>query len=228
MKWLGVLAAIIAVIGIAAIAFQSSSKSYTHRYRLTVTLSVDGSKRVGSSVIEVQWVQQPQNLPIPVPRFVANVRGEAAVIDIGDGRALVALLGPADPPDVPTPPEFIAMRTYGLADSNASIPLIAKQSGIRELEGKDIPAFVIFADKAKPESARIARPNGPDRELAPGIKLLSAAIEITSDPVTNNIGEKLPWWPMSGRPAVIAWRGWLEGRTTGTATEPETLFRRAL
>jgi hypothetical protein len=226
MKWLVAIALIIAATVVALIAFSGSNKFYTHRYRLSVAADVNGSTHIGSSVIEVTWFKQPQNLPIPVPEFVANVRGEAAVIDLGDGRALVALLGPADPLDLPTPLEFVAMQAYGLADSPASFPLIAKQTGSRGLEGKNIPAFVIFADRAKPDTARIAKPHGPDGELAPGVKLLGATIEITSDPVSNSIGEKLPWWSMNGRPAAVAWRAWLEGNMFGSSVEPETLFRR--
>src|SRR5947207_11189 len=99
MKWFGIFVAVVVAIGAAAIAFHESNKHYTHRYRMTVTTEANGSKRIGSSVIEVTWLQQPQSLPISLPRFVANVRGEATVIDLGDGRALVALLGPADPLD---------------------------------------------------------------------------------------------------------------------------------
>jgi hypothetical protein len=120
------------------------------------------------------------------------------------------------------------MHAYGLADSSTSFQLIAKQSGARGLEGKNIPALVMFADKAKPGTARIAKPHGPDGELVPGIKLLGATIEITADPVTNDIGEKLPWWSMKDRPAAVAWRAWLEGRIGGSSVEPETLFRRDL
>ncbi len=65
MRWLGVLAAIVAAIGIAAIDFHALSKSYTHRYKLTAGLAVDSSERVESSVIEVMSIQQSQNLPVP-------------------------------------------------------------------------------------------------------------------------------------------------------------------
>jgi hypothetical protein len=227
MKWFASLVVVsLAAIAIAVITLLGSNEVYTHRYRMTVEVEVNGSKRAGLSVIQVTWVKQPQSLPIGVPEFAATVQGEATVIELDDRSALVALLGPADPLDAPTPPEFIAVRSYGLDDSNTSIPLIAKQTGIRRLEGKDIPALVIFADKAMSDSARIAKPRGPDRELAPGIKFRNATIEITSDPVTNDIGEKLPWWTMSDRPAAVARRAWLEQRNMGPSTEPESLFRR--
>lgn len=226
MKWFGVFIAIAGTIGAAAIAFHGSTKAYTHRYRLTIAIEANGLERVGSSTIEVSWVHQPQWLPIKVPEFVANVRGDAAVIDLRDGRALVALLGPADPLDEPTPPEYRVMRAFGLTGGPADIPEIAKQAGVRRLRGKDIPAFVMFGDRADPRSARLLRSVASEQELDSGIRLMAATIEVTSDPVTREIDKKLPWWSMEGRPAVLAWRAWLDGRTAGSAVEPETLFRK--
>jgi hypothetical protein len=226
MKWVAIFVIIVGAVATAAIALHESTKSYIHRYRLTVAVDANGSALVGSSVVEVVWLQQTQSLPINVPNFVANVHGEATVLDLGDGRALVALLGPADPLDVPTPPEFLAMRAYGLADGNASIPIIAKQKGVRSLEGKDVPALILFRDISDPRSAKVVKPADRDRHLASDLRLLDVTIEITSQPVTRDIDKKLPWWTMAGRPAVVAWRAWLEGQTAGPATEPETLFRR--
>jgi hypothetical protein len=220
--------ALIVAVGSVGIAWNIAFKShtYTHRYRLTLALEANGSLHTGSSVVEVNWLQQTRNLPIPVPPFASQFRGEATFVDLGDGRAVVALLGQATGDYLPTPPEWLAINAYGLAENGSSIPLIASQAGIRPLEGRNIPALVILADKAKPESASTATPAGPERELAPGVKLVGVTIEITADPVTNQISQQLPWLLMPGRPAVIAWRAWRAGIPTGPATEPETLFRR--
>jgi hypothetical protein len=226
MKWFVLVVTLALAVAIAYFAWPFSNKYYIHRYRLTLTLDVNGSMHSGSSVVEVTWIQQPQNLPIPVPRFAPNVRGEATVVDLGDGRVVVALLGQATGQYLPTPPEWLVMRAFGLADIDASIPLIARLAGVRPLEGKDIPALVIFADRAKPESAFAVTPSGPQRELTSGVRLLAATIEITSNPVTNQISEQLPWLLAPGRLAVVAWRSWNAGNFAGPAIGPETLFRR--
>src|SRR4051812_36498873 len=111
MKWLFAIVVIIAATVVALVVF-GSNKFYTHRYRLSVAAEANGSTHIGSSVIEVTWIKQSQNLPTRVPDFVATVRGTAAVVVRGDGRVVVALLGPADPLDVPTPAEFRAMQAY--------------------------------------------------------------------------------------------------------------------
>jgi hypothetical protein len=227
MKWFGIFIAIVAAIGVAAINLRGSAKTYAHRYKLTVTVESAGNQRSGSSVIEVSWLEQPQNLPIPVPHFVSNVRGDAPVIDLDDGGALVAVLEGADPSYTPTPPEYLVATVFRLPDDSTSIPLLAKQRGIGELSGNDIPALILFGDRNDPRSARTTRqPTGPGRELAPGITFLSATIEMTSEPVTRTIERKLPWWSSPGRPAAVAWRAWLAGQNTGTAQGPESLFRR--
>ena len=85
MKWFASLGAVIlAAIAIALMTLSGSNEFYTHRYRMTVEVEFNGSKRAGSSVIQVTRVKQPQSLPIGVPEFVANVQGEATVIELDD------------------------------------------------------------------------------------------------------------------------------------------------
>jgi putative lipase involved disintegration of autophagic bodies len=57
MKALGVVAA--SVIG-ATVVWQVAFPTYTHRYRLTVSIEIDGQVHTGSSVIEIAYVGQPK------------------------------------------------------------------------------------------------------------------------------------------------------------------------
>jgi hypothetical protein len=155
------------------------------------------------------------------------VHGDATAIDLGYGRTIVALLGPADALDQVTRPEYLAMRAFGLTRGDTSIPEIAKQTGVRRLEGRDIPAFVIFSDRRDPNSAQRLKRTEGEQDLAPGKRLIAVTIEITSGPITREIDRKLPWWSAGGRPASQARRAWLAGRTDGPSVEPETLFRSA-
>lgn len=225
IKWLVAIAALAILAGTVTIQFHYSNTAYTHRYRLTVSADCDGTKYTGSNVVEVTWLQQSQNLPIRVPIFVANVRGDATFVNLGNGRALVGLLGPADALDIPTAPEFRVMRAFNLPDGNQSIPLLAELKGVRRLEGDNLPALVFFSDITDPASARVVKPSSQNQELAPGLRFLEATIEVTSDPITREIDKQLPWWSNEGRPAVVAWRAWLQGKTAGFVG-PETLFRK--
>ncbi len=59
LKWLGI-AALVTVA--AVIFFKSQYPSFTYRYRLTISTTVDGEGRSGSSVIEVKVGKQPKLL----------------------------------------------------------------------------------------------------------------------------------------------------------------------
>jgi hypothetical protein len=50
MKWLAIL---IVIVGAAALVVKSNFPTYTYRYRLQLSLAVDGKIHTGSSVIEV-------------------------------------------------------------------------------------------------------------------------------------------------------------------------------
>ncbi len=227
MKWFGVFVAIGAAIGLAAISFSESRKTYTHRYRLTITVETATGQRSGSGVIEINWLEQPQKLPVSVPHFVANIRGDAPVIELDDGGALVATLEGADPAYNPTPLEYLVGKIFQLPNDDTSIPLLAKQEGIRELSGNDIPARVLFGDRNDPRSARTVRqPTSAYRQLAPGVTFLNAKIEMTSDPITRTIEKKLRWWSAADRPASVALHAWLGDRSAGNSVEPESLFRK--
>jgi hypothetical protein len=102
-----------------------------------------------------------------------------------------------------------------------------------------IPTLVTFTDLNDPKTARVVQPEKFEQEFGPGVRFKRAWLEtvsrgiwplnlldITGEPITWEIEQKLPWWNRPGRPAVEAWRAWLAGQTTGSAIGPETLFQR--
>src|SRR5260370_3892357 len=67
---------------------------YSYRYRLTVNIEVDGKIHSGSSVIEVKWRGGPV-IGDGGP-FGPSVKGQAALVDLGDrGMVVGSLLGGA-------------------------------------------------------------------------------------------------------------------------------------
>lgn len=155
---------------------------------------------------------------------MASVSGEAPVVDVGDGRLLVALMRPADASYRPTPWEFLAMLAYGLPDDTASIPPIATQRGICELHGDQVPAIVLFQDAKDPASARVVGPSG-DGVLAVGLALKGVTIELISAPLVYAMEQKIPWWGATGRPWETALRAWLGSNSYGSSVGPKELFQ---
>lgn len=225
MRCLGVLVAtFVAVVSAIALWIYLYPKfnTYTHSIRYEVKLSVDGVEHSASDVIRISYLFQPKFLLATV---TIDVIGDATVVGVGGGRAIVALLESADPNDRVIGREHIAMRAYGLKDSSESYPHIAKQRGRVILNKRDLPSFVMFDDVTKPETARIVTPVGPDWELAPSIKLISVTVETTTERVTRNLQDQLAWWSTPGRPAVVAYLTWRKNNKYGPSIEPERLFR---
>lgn len=215
-------------VGLFLLLKGTSTKVFTHRYQLTVTVESNGVKRSGASVIEVNWIEQPQKvLPIPVPRFVARVAGDAPVVELDNGGAIVATLMRADPSYRPIPLEHLVAKVFRLADSDASIPDLQRQTGVRVLSGNEIPPLVYFSDRTDPKTATlIPQPVTPGVQFAPSVTFVDATIEMTSAPVTRTLERNLLWWSRPNRPASVARRAWLHGNMIGEAVEPESLFRR--
>ena len=215
-------------VGLFLLQSVTSSKSFTHRYKVTLTIDANGAKRSGATIIEVNWIEQPQKvLPIPVPRFVARVAGDAPVVELENGGAIVATLMRADPSYRSIPLEHLVAKAFRLADSDASIPDLERQTGVRVLSGNEIPPLVYLSDRNDPKTATLVRqPIALGGQLAPGVTFVDASIEMTATPVTRTLEQSLPWWSRPDRPASVARRAWLQGNMIGEAVEPESLFRR--
>jgi hypothetical protein len=222
-RWIGFFIALTCVGGVVVAVWSNAMKSYVHRYRMEVVVSVDGVERVGNSVVEVTWTRQPKFLG-PVPDFSPIVRGEATIVDLTEKRLLAALLGPAASSDRPVAPFYLAMRAYDLPIDFKSIPAVEKQRGTRELKGPLLPALVLFADGNDPTSGRVVRPSS-EGTLAPGVVLKRISLEIVDAPVTRKIDRVLPWWLQTNRPSLIALLAW-QGGTLSETVEPEALFER--
>jgi len=219
----------LAVFGVSLFVLQkgTSAKAFTHRYKLTLTIEADGAKRSGANVIEVNWIEQPQRGPIPVPHFVARVAGDAPVVELENGGAIVATLMGDDPSYRPVPLEHLVAKTFRLVDSDASIPDLEHQTGVRVLSGNQIPALVYLSDRTDPKTATLVRqPIASGAQIAPGVTFVDARIEMTSVPVTRTLEHGLPWWSRPDRPASVALHAWRQGNMIGEAIEPESLFRR--
>jgi len=87
MKWLGIVAALVAV---AIVTYGVAYPSVTVRYRLTIEALVDGELKTGSSVREVTYSKQSEFAA--QHELSIGYRGEAVVFDLGSRGTLFALL----------------------------------------------------------------------------------------------------------------------------------------
>ena len=226
--------AIIAGIGLVGyLAYQFLFPTYTHRYRLTIEVEVDGKVRSASSVIEVRIYDHRNSLIPSHGSYSSSYSGEAVLLELGEGRNLLALLGfgptgGSGPYSIST----LARDVINPLPSDKGVASFRMMSRIgigkkTELTGQQIPTLVTFSDLRRPETARLLSIADIPRELGPTVRFRSAWIEITNDAVTRNLAEKIPWIKQeTGRPALVAYHAWLAGNKTGPGSEPEILFRR--
>jgi hypothetical protein len=188
MKKLGIFVAV--VVGLYVL-YRLVYPTYTYRYRMTVEVDVGGEIKSGASVIEVRLSKQPKFLP-EVPAVATSVLGDAVFVDLGEGQNVFALLasGP-DGMDVDFPQHVVPLY-FKLSYADHDLVKFPHLQGSRDLESK-LPILVTFADLNDPTTARVVRPDAFEQVFGPGVRFKRAWIEMTGDPVTRGIEQRLPW-----------------------------------
>jgi hypothetical protein len=70
---------------------------------------------------------------------------------------------------------------------------IAESRGPRPITPADLPDLVTFPDVNDPKSVVEVDPNDLGATLGPGVEWRAITLEVTDEPVTNGIAEKLRW-----------------------------------
>jgi hypothetical protein len=180
MKRLAVFVALcLAVVAGFPWAYRLLYPIYVCRYRMTVDLVMGGRHYSGSSVAELRVKMQPRLL---VPPLVAGERGEATVVDLGDGRALVAQLGYP-----------VVFRAFNLPNDPAGAAQLPLLRGERRLAMQNLPTLVFFSDVNDPLSVKQVNPSALRETLGLDAQMGSVTVSITNDPITQDIEQKLPF-----------------------------------
>jgi hypothetical protein len=172
-----------------------SYPSFTHRYRLTLAVEVDGVLRHGSSVVEVTWQSQPSMFG----PFALRFRGQVVAVDL-DGHGMLMALPAAD----------LALRAYGgkvpelphrPAPDVSGYPLDRPTLRALDhlvgqtvtLDGRSMPQLVWLPDREDLGSARVLQSATLDEEIAPNVRWHGGWLFITRDPVTTDLFQRVPW-----------------------------------
>jgi hypothetical protein len=118
------------------------------RYRMTVEVQTPGGMRSGSSVIEVRYVNEAFVPGFPGGVQKAYVRGEAVVIEIGEGKTLFALLTSGLRGEGVDWVRYVRHNTQ----PKHAHP-VAGQTGV--LTAPNRPTMVTFSDLTNPASAKV-------------------------------------------------------------------------
>lgn len=160
---------------------------------MTIEVTVDGEVRSGSSVIEVRLTKQLQLLPEVVP-VRSDVSGEAVYVDLGEGRNLVALLASGPNAENGGYPQSVVPSHFKLSYSDSDLPKFSNLRGQWPLPKDGLPTFLTFGNLGDLQSAKVVLPDQFEQVFGAGVTLRDVRIEMTDEPVTHGIAEKMPWW----------------------------------
>jgi hypothetical protein len=185
----------------------AEDKAPDYRYRLTVEVETPEGLKTGSSVIEVQQSIGRTTMDGFGEQVFLRIRGEAVAVDLPDGRTLYALLRSGG--DVEWAARVIPFLSPDANDDNPLDDLLLLE-GKKELprtwskpgpfnNRSAYPMIVTFGDEADPTSVAEVEPDYLSAAFGEGVKLKRITAELTDDPMTTGIEERLVWlrnlWP---------------------------------
>ena len=226
-KWFGPLALLAALV----IGDQIRINRPAHKYRLAVEVETPEGSKSASSIFAVHPDRSYTR------RGQTRTLGDAVVVDLGQGRKLVALLAHVDNNKlVLDDMNYVALRAYGAA-TGKRVPFgeMSRQTGVVPVTGELVPALLYFADPAKPDTARQVAPDNAESVLGAGYRLQGITAEVVpngfwpldfggalGEPVTRGIEAKLPWLTGEGNAAAALRAAQLPGIEGGDAREAFT------
>lgn len=205
---------LVAVAALTLTACGSDLPDY--RYKMTVHVATPGGDRSYSSVRGIHSEYVSSVMSSSGRTIKDTLQGEAVIMDLPDGRTVYALLSRPDNPDYatyvtgPALGPQIPRANDGLTNVKGAFldEIVTRRKAMLALKGPyDLPRtvshnpshrtnyhpeqmwpmFVAFDDPSRPASIH---------EVAlDSLAVSKVTVEITEDPVSSGIEQKLPWLP---------------------------------
>lgn len=188
MRW-----GLIIVLGLGLIAYglyKLNYPTYSWRQKLTLVVETPEGVRTGSAVAQVTHWFHPAILPDAGSRN-GSLRGEAVVVDLGDGRYLFALLGWAKALDGAFGDRL--PREYSLKERFRATEWL-RGKGPAPVPFEALPRLVTFGDIDDPTSVMLVDPDDLAASFGEGYALRDVTLEITDAPVTSGVVEGVLGW----------------------------------
>jgi len=168
--------------------------------------SVLENRNVGGASGSLRMIQQPQ----------AECYGEAAVVELGDGKQFFAVREDA----------YVARRMYDMVTRMLAYPSAELQPPLpshpsrgawavaypearkmkprAQIHRKDFPLLVTLADSRDPTTIQEVDPDNLAATFGPGCRLDGITVEVTDDPMTDGIIVRhLPWLTPLDQPLPV-------------------------
>jgi hypothetical protein len=194
---------VVAALAACGGAFGGPDLTPDYRYRLTLEVDTPQGLRSGSSVIEVEQSMGRTAMTGFGKAIMRRVRGEAVAVDLPGGRTLFALLRSENDsdwasrmmqtlaPDIEGEPWEEVFDNVLLLEGEITLPrMFPPVSNLGERNA--YPMLVTFADENDPTSVALVDPDDLAATFGEGTALCRITIELTDEPVTSGIEERLP------------------------------------
>jgi hypothetical protein len=176
-----------------------SGETASVRYRVILSADIDGKPVEASTVMEVRYSRVTHSLI--GAGGATRLYGEALIFDLG-GKGTVYILPVEHPPHASLDQvyEYAILSTFGIENSfgglsDADFNVLRTASGRRPFNLRKtsrLPAFVAFTDETNPKSIYEIDP-WKLSERFPGVRFTGLDIEITNEPTTTKLRDRLPW-----------------------------------
>ena len=197
----------VTALGAAAVLLGSCGSSDgppDYRYRLKVEVNTPEGLKTGSSVIQVtQRLVRPGSSPAGAA-VERRVKGEAVAVDLPGEKTLFALLRSDNDYEWSSEVmQTLAPHIKGESFEQQLDDMLALKGEIvlpRMFprygpidERSAYPMFVTFGDISDPTSVKSVDPDDLAATFGEGISMKRMVVQITDDPVTNDIEDRLIW-----------------------------------
>lgn len=185
-----------------------------YRFRLTVEIDTPTGIRSGSSVLEAVYSRFGGNAH-------AELRGQAVVVDLGNGRDVFALMAHGLKAEDTNqfawlPVTALTGAAWGWSGTDALKRRGNRLEGIVELGPPLIPTFAAFADAQDPKTVQLMSHGDFSNILGAGYSLKSVTLEIVPSGI----------WPFNLMPPF--WPSWLVGQQVTNGIEAKLPWSRTL
>jgi len=197
---LGILGAAL-ILGALTIAYIRASPSASLNYKLSVEIDDNGVPRRGEGVVRAVFQAQPILIGQTPPWTIGPV-GEAFPVDLGSKGMFFVLVSrdPGRKPSVDAGSKGALYSYFHFRNTDApteavlaSFVALAESHSAVDVRPEQLPMLVRFRDVNDPKSVEIVDADHLDQSFGPGVKIKAVRAEITNEPVTTDLGNRLPW-----------------------------------
>jgi hypothetical protein len=186
--------------GGVAMLLSACGSRHRVRYKMTVEVDTPQGTRTGSAVREVIADPGSNSFPFGENKGSRYLNGEAVAVDLPGGRTLFALLTSAS--NHVDYAKSLPSQVMGWGSEEGL------QDGVLELWPRvpvkphenpkyavpaHLPMLVAFRDIADPKTVEKVEPANLAAHFGAGVRLKRISVEVTGEPVTTGIDERLKW-----------------------------------